>query len=536
MRREAEPGPGGSPRRWAAAGLAGSSTATVAAALVHTAFPSVPFPPLSIAQAIVRAAPGGFATTFIDLLGHWALRLAVAGTMAAFLASGAVLGVVMGMVVGRVPGGRYGAAVLVFLPLWAVIVLLSPSDPQFVGRGMLAVAMAPVWLAAALVAARTSVSLRADPAERPGVAVPPPVPGISRRVVLRSLWWGALGALLGVADLGKLLRPRPNPGRLPIHLADVTPAVLPSSSPADRSFDRIAGLTPEVTSNEGFYVVDEEIIDPDIDPATWTLTIGGLVRRPVRLSYRELLSFPAVERYQTLECISNRVGGDLISTAKWVGVPLPLVLERAGVRSGAVEVVFRAAGGYSDSISVAQAMDESTLIAVGMNGRVLPREHGFPARVLSVGTYGMKNPKWLTGIEVMDSPYRGYWEQRGWSKRAIVKTGSRIDVPRDGSSVSGPTTVAGVAFAGDRGISRVEVSTDGGGTWRAGELKRPLSPLTWRLWRFDWTPPDGSGRNGILARAYDGRGVAQIHIPADPHPDGASGYDGLTIVRATGSG
>jgi len=171
-----------------------------------------------------------------------------------------------------------------------------------------------------------------------------------------------------------------------------------------------------------------------------------------------------------------------------------------------------------------------------MNGRVLPREHGFPARVLSVGTYGMKNPKWLTGIEVVDSPYQGYWEQRGWSKRAIVKTGSRIDVPRDGSSVSGPATVAGVAFAGDRGISKVEVSTDGGRIWRAGELKRPLSPFTWRQWRFAWHPPNGSGRNRILVRAYDGRGVVQIPIPADPHPDGASGYDGLTIVRATGSG
>ena len=143
------------------AGLAGSAAATVAAALIHTGFPSVPFPPLSIAQAIVRAAPGGFATTFIDLLGHWALRLAVAGTMVAFLASGAVLGVLMGILEGRVTGSRYGAAVLAFLPLWAAMVLLSPSDPQFVGRGILAVAMTPVWLSAALVAARTSSRLRA---------------------------------------------------------------------------------------------------------------------------------------------------------------------------------------------------------------------------------------------------------------------------------------------------------------------------------------------------------------------------------------
>src|SRR5439155_1959161 len=141
----------------------------------------------------------------------------------------------------------------------------------------------------------------------------------------------------------------------------------------------------------------------------------------------------------------------LMSTAKWIGVPLPEILDRAGVSSKAVEVVFRSVSGYADSLSIDQAMDASTLIAIGMNGHVLPRAHGFPARLLSVGTYGMKNPKWLAGIEVVDRPYEGYWEQRGWSKRAIVKTGSRIDIPAGGAHVSGTVAVAGIAFAGKRG-------------------------------------------------------------------------------------
>jgi len=174
-------------------------------------------------------------------------------------------------------------------------------------------------------------------------------------------------------------------------------------------------------------------------------------------------------------------------------------------------------------------MDESTLIAVGMNGRVLPRERGFPARILSVGTYGMKNPKWLTGIEVVDSPYQGYWEQRGWSKKAIVKTGSRIDVPRDGSSVPGPTTIAGIAFAGDRGISTVEVSTDGGARWAETNLKRELSPVAWRLWRYPWAPLGKPGGAHILVRAVDGRGGVQTTEAAAPHPAGASGLDSTSV-------
>jgi DMSO/TMAO reductase YedYZ molybdopterin-dependent catalytic subunit len=220
-----------------------------------------------------------------------------------------------------------------------------------------------------------------------------------------------------------------------------------------------------------------------------------------------------------------------MSTAKWVGVPLPEILQRAGVGSNAAEVVFRAAGGYSDSLSIDQAMDDSTLIAIGMNDHVLPRAHGFPARLLSVGTFGMKNPKWLTSIEVVDRPYLGYWEQRGWTKRAVVRTGSRVDVPSSDAVVGREVTVAGVSFAGDRGISRVDVSTDGGRTWDGAELRTALGEYTWRQWRYRWTPQQ-PGSYRIAVRAVDGTGAVQSAQRAAPYPSGSSGYDTIEVTRS----
>ena len=507
------------------AGLAGAATTTVLAAALHTVAPAVPFLPESIAQSLVRAAPGGFATYFIERLGHWAIRLAVAGTFGAFLLAGAASGLLVPVLERRLLRSPLGAGAVSFLPLWAVSVILYPSNPQSLSRFPLAAAILPIYLAGGVVAGWAFVRLSGEQDRRRAT-------DLSRRFVLRALWVGGLGILVGAADLGRLLYRRPDPGQHLLRVRDLSPVPSPSVAEGDAAFRQIQGLTPRVTSNPGFYVVDEEIIDPDIDPAAWRLSVTGRVARPLRLTYDQLLSQPVVERYQTLECISNTVGGELISTARWEGVPVAAVLDLAGVQSSAAEaeVVFRCAGGYSDSLSIAQAMDERTLLAVGMNGHVLPRAHGFPARVLSVGTYGMKNPKWVTSIEVVDRPYQGFWEQRGWSKLALVKTGSRIDTPGDGVDVREAVAIAGVAFGGDRGISRVEVSTDGGRTWSAGLLETALSAYTWRRWLARWDAL-GPGKSTIVVRAYDGRGVVQAYAMAAPHPDGASGYDRITVTH-----
>ena len=511
------------PGAGAVAGVVGSGVALAAAALVHTVFPRVPFPPLEVASAVVRATPGAIATFFIEALGHLALPLSVVATTVGFLALSALLGTSMPVLAPRLPRSPFGAAVVLALVLFAVALLAFEPDPVTVSLEIYAVAMIPVVGVSAWAAGASYRRLLRTPAPGPGdVSGPPSEPDPSRRALVRGLALGGVGLVVGWAGIGRLLVSRPNPGDRPLRLANVSVAPRPTPAAGDAAFAGIPGLPLEITPLDSFYVVDEEIIDPDVDPERWSLEIGGLVDRPYRISYEELLSLSAVERYVTLECISNPVGGDLMSTARWTGVPLADLLGRAGVRDGAVEVVSTAIGGYSDSIPVDEAMASSPLVAVGMNGHVLPREHGFPARLLVPGLYGMKQPKWLERIEVVDRPYTGYWESRGWSKAAVVKTMSRIDTA---TGVGGGSyVVAGVAFAGDRGISGVEVSTDGGTSWREAELKTALSNETWRLWRYELASPPAAGVR-VLVRATDGDGRVQIQAASPPHPSGATGYD-----------
>jgi DMSO/TMAO reductase YedYZ molybdopterin-dependent catalytic subunit len=176
-------------------------------------------------------------------------------------------------------------------------------------------------------------------------------------------------------------------------------------------------------------------------------------------------------------------------------------------------------------------MDPSTLIVVAINGHPLPVEHGFPARLLALGNYGMKNPKWLTDITVVKQPYQGFWERRGWSKQATVRTNTRIDVPASGSRIADVRTIAGIAFAGDRGISKVEVSLDAGRTWHEAKLKTALSPYTWRLWRFDPDPAELRSGPTVVVRGYDGTGAVQAANLEDPFPKGSAGYHAVELRR-----
>lgn len=308
-----------------------------------------------------------------------------------------------------------------------------------------------------------------------------------------------------------------------------------------RPFPSLAGLldkllghtdakpTPPITPNEDFYVTSYRS-PPTVRVAEWHLHIQGLVDYPLALDYQQLLAKPTVSQIVTLECVGNTVAGEFISTAEWEGVPLRLLLEEAGVNANAYDVIFRAADGFSDSIRLDRAMAGDVLIAHKMNGVPLPQGHGFPARVIVPGVYGMKHVQWLTEIEVVDQDYKGYYQQKGWSDEAVVKTMSRIDVPGHGDTLHGLTQlVQGLAFAGTRGIRLVEISTDGGEQWHPATLAPPLSPSSWVFWSFEWTVPKPE-RHQLVVRATDGTGKLQTSVEQDAAPDGATGLHDITVA------
>lgn len=296
---------------------------------------------------------------------------------------------------------------------------------------------------------------------------------------------------------------------------------------------QIAGLSTEVTPVGKFYVVSKNIFDPAIDAKTWKLVVKGKMERPYDLTLDELRRLPSVTKPHTLMCISNEIGGDLISNAVWKGVALKVMLEKAGVRSGAKKLILRGRDGYSDSFPLSAALLEGTIVAYEMNGKPLERQHGFPARVLVMGLYGIKNVKWVSELEVVDHDYRGYWQVRGWTDTAVYKTFSRIDVPGPGATVrrGERTWIAGVAFAGDRGIQTVQVSVDGGKSWQPARVKPAMGDHTWALWVLEWIPAT-PGTATLMVRAVDGTGAAQPVGPTPPLPEGVEGLHRVPVQVA----
>ena len=307
---------------------------------------------------------------------------------------------------------------------------------------------------------------------------------------------------------------------LALHIWKLTPS---------RVFPNPGTLSPEITANDRFYEVSKNIINPRVDVTSWKLEISGDVGNPYSLTYDELLALPYKEEYVTLTCISNPIGGDLIGNALWRGVPLKQLMERAELPASTRRLAFHAADGYVDSFPVERALQDDVMVVYLMNGEPLPDGHGFPARVIIPGLYGMENVKWLTEIEPVPSEFRGYWQQRGWADTAVINTMSRIDVPnvRLTLAVEG-VEVGGVAFAGDRGIESVEISTDEGVTWQPAGLSDPLSPYTWVLWSTIWEPA-GPDRYSITVRATDGDGLVQTAEMRPNLPNGATGHDEISV-------
>ncbi|MFL6492779.1 MAG: molybdopterin-dependent oxidoreductase [Nitrososphaera sp.] len=298
-------------------------------------------------------------------------------------------------------------------------------------------------------------------------------------------------------------------------------------------------LASEVTPNEKFYRIDTNIIVPSVDANNWRLNIRGLIKSgPQQFTYEELKTMPSTSEFATLECISDKIDGDLISTAYWKGVSLKSILEKAQVLPEAIYIIFRCSDGYDVGIPIDRGLMDGTILAYEMNGVPLPPEHGFPVRAIVPGLYGMMNAKWITDIELVDRVYEGFWQRRGWANNAKYQTHSKIAFPGDAlrnrfeelsttttnaAAIGSKSPIAGIAFAGDRGISKVEVSTDGGNTWQTANIKDPLSSNSWVLWALDWIPQN-KGKYNIIVRATDKAGSMQTAEIRDNYPNGSTGY------------
>ena len=348
----------------------------------------------------------------------------------------------------------------------------------------------------------------------------------SRRRFLRSVT-GVVGlaAVGGVA--GRLLTGRRS---VSAARAEVALPVATSPAPAVPADAQAPGAVAYVTSDDDFYRIDTALFPPQVDPATWRLRIHGMVRNPLTLTFDDLLRRPMLERYVTLACVSNEVGGDLIGNARWLGTPVKELLDLAGPLPDADQVVQRSADGWTCGTPTAALRDgRDALLAVGMNGKPLPVKHGFPVRMVVPGLYGYVSAcKWITEIELTRfADFDAYWVPRGWAATAPIKTQSRIDTPRDGATrPAGTVVVAGVAWAQHTGIAKVEVQVDGG-PWQPATLAGTVSSDTWRQWTFRWAATPG--RHTIRVRATDLSGYTQTSTPAPPAPDGATGWHGIDV-------
>ena len=469
--------------------------------------PDAPFAPFALADRAVRLAPGDIATLAIEQLGKLGIATLTAAMVAAFLMAGALLAVALR---DRKRGAALGG--LAVFALFAVGPALGPGNAR----------TTPVLVNAAVAGALFAVVLQSSRALRSAGTRP----DRGRRAALNTIGVTVTGLLVGGAVLSRVLfGGGSTAGAATVRAPDELALVPPDRRPTLR----VDGLSSPVTSVADHYVVDIDVVDPSVDVDDWTLAVDGLVDRPLRLTYEGLQrDFRLVEEYSVLTCVSNIVGGNLVGNSRWTGVRLADVLRRAGMRAGAVDVVFRCADGYDVSVPVRHAMEPTSLLAIAQNGRPLTREHGFPCRARVPSLYGMMNPKWIESIEVVGSDHKGYWAQRGWADVAPVRTQSRVDAPLAARLGEG-TQIAGIAWAGLRGIDAVEVSLDGGRSWSRAQLEPALSSAAWTRWAYRWTPPRRGGQL-VMCRAVDGTGRRQDAEARDPHPSGATGYHRFVIA------
>ena len=381
--------------------------------------------------------------------------------------------------------------------------------------------------------AATPIAAEAMPAATPTRSTAVEAGMLSRRQFMMRVGGSAAVITVFGAGLGALLSDRQRAAIAAVSNATGEGQPLPSGLPnANASLMPAPGTRLEYTPISEHYRIDINLVSPVIDEANWTLPIHGMVDTPLNLTLDDLRNnYEAMDQYITLACISNPVGGDLIGTTKWTGVSLQKLLADAGVQDGAQYLLVKSQDGFHESVELDFVRsDERVMLAYAWDDQPLTTDHGFPLRIYLPDRYGMKQPKWITDIEVSSDYQDGYWVTRGWDAVARMRTTSVVDTVAadamidDNGSLLVP--VGGIAHAGARGISRVEVKVDEG-DWQEAQLREPLSDKTWVIWRFDW--PFEEGRHTFAVRAYDGEGVMQDDTPRGARPSGASGIDSQTV-------
>jgi DMSO/TMAO reductase YedYZ molybdopterin-dependent catalytic subunit len=514
------------------------------------------FVPELASQALFSVTPGTIESQAIAELGSLAKYSAFSGAIVGCLVVYGAIGVLLLPLYRRLQSRGKALNMLVFmlvpfaimLAIAVVLTKITEIASQPLTLPLIALFLVPPHVAFGLVFyylfAAPPRRKKPSPVVRAGTDQPDLAASHVSRKVSRKEFISIMGVIAGGSIASALFYQwfsSGNAGAGSAPLAPASPTSLANSTSmlpaAVQSLYR-----SEITPSDEFYRVDTNIVTPLIDASMWSLMVGGLVNNSLSLSYEDLKSMPSVERYVTLECVSNQVGGDLTSTAHWKGVMLKDVLEKAGIKNEATYIVFRCYDGYDVGVPLDRGLG-GAFLAYELNGSPLPRDHGYPLRAIVPGLYGMMNPKWITSIELVGTEYEGFWQRRGWSNDAMYKIHSTIVVPGNAlakrfGDLGVPTTVkvgskvpvAGVAFAGDRGISKVELSTDGGNTWQPAHIKQPLSSAnTWVLWSAEWSPPS-EGRYEITVRAFDGSGNMQGMGFQPPFPSGSSGYHTVSVT------
>ena len=478
---------------------------------------SSPF--LAVGDTVIRFSPQ-WLTEFAKAAFGTADKPVLLSGMAVVIAAVAALA---GLASRRRPGpglavvavlGLLGVAAVLSAPVFAPLDLLAPAVSLVTGIGVL----------------RRLHALALRTAAGPAEAVRPGVP--RRAVLLRSalavgvasLAAGTGGLLLGrgVGDSRRAVTARLGAARVAERAAAV---------PVDAAFPEL-GTPTFLTPNPDFYRIDVALRIPNQAAEDWSMRIHGMVDDEIALTFEDLLRRPLVERTVTMACVSNPVGGDLISTATFTGVDLRELLLEAGVQPGADQLFSTSIDGWytGTPVDVLMEPDRGAMLAVGMNGEALPPEHGFPVRMVVPGLYGFVSAtKWIADLELTTFDAKtGYWLERGWAERGPIKTQSRIDSPRGFASVpAGRVAVAGIAWSQPTGISRVEVRMDGG-PWQEAVLATEVSGDTWRMWRADFEL--GPGSHTVQSRATDANGVTQTEVRTDTIPDGASGWPAVVFA------